>query len=88
MDYSGFFCGSFGCIGFGKSFSERIGGVMIEFDVQGVRVAMVAAVELAVAGKKMVSKGTPCYDKLCELERRFRDSAWELQRVEKLMRDG
>lgn len=58
---------------------------MIEFDIQKVRVAMVAAVQLAVAGKKMVTRGTDCHDKLCELERRFRDSAAELQRVEKLM---
>jgi len=58
---------------------------MYDLDIEKVRVAMVAAVQLAVGGKKMVTKGTPCWDKLCELEGRFRDSAAELQRVERLM---
>lgn len=58
---------------------------MYDFDIEKVRASMVKAVQLAVAGKKIVSKGTDCWDFLCELEREFRDAAGELQRVEKSM---
>ena len=70
----------------GGSFSERKGGVMIEFDVEMVRISAVRALSLAVAIRRLAKPLGLDGPDLEAMEREFRAAAAEVQRVEKATR--
>jgi hypothetical protein len=59
------------------------GGSMIDFDVKSVRIAMVRAVNLVVAVRRLAKPIGLDTEELYKLESEFRSSAGELMRVEK-----
>lgn len=61
---------------------------MAEFDVETLRISAVKAVSLVVAIRRLAKPIGLDTDELGSLEREFRFAAGELQRVEKLMREG
>ncbi len=76
-----YFCGSFGCVCYGKSFSERTGGIMYDLNLLAVNHALVKSLRLIGACRRMVGPKAGIYHDLGDIDREVRAAAVECQRV-------